>query len=305
MAFLLSVGRIIKFSLQDIFRNIWLSLITVLILILTLLSVNLLLAVRAISSAAVGTVKDKVDINIYLRPNAEHDRIMALKAKVSVLPNVKNVRYVSQEEALAAFRQSHANDPKIIEALRELDNNPLTPSLVIKPENPDAFHDLINELNNLNDPIIESRNFEDHKLILSKINGITRKVSDAGFMVSLFFIVITLLVIYNTVRVAIYTHRNEIAVMRLVGASNIFIKGPFLVAGVIYSLVSMLVVVLAFFLFLNLLQPYLETFFTGYNFNITSYFVQNFGAIFGLQFLAAVAVNMLASLVAVSKYSNV
>ena len=303
--FLLSLGRVIKFSFQDVLRNIWLSLITIMILILTLSSVNLLLAVRAISGAAIGTVKEKVDINLYLRTTAEHDKIMALKAQISSLSDVKEVRYVSQDEALSVFRQEHVNDPQIIEALKELDKNPLTPSLVIKPKNSDNFNDLINELNKLESPIIESRNFEDHRLMLSKINAITKRVSDTGFVVSLVFMSITLLVIYNTVRVGIYTHRNEIAIMRLVGASNRFIKGPFLVSGVIYSLISMLVVIFGFFLFLNLLQPYLETFFTGYNFNIISYFTTNFWPIFVLEFLAASVVNMLASLVAASKYSHV
>lgn len=305
MALLLSLGRIIKFSFQDIVRNIWLSLITIMILVLTLFSVNLLLAVRAISSAAVGTVKEKVDVSLYLRATAEHDKIMALKARVNSLSGVKEVNYISQEEALLNFKKNHQNDPQIIEALRELDKNPLTPSLVIKPKNSDNFDDLINNLNKLDDPIIESRNFEDHKIMLDKINTITRRISDAGFIVSLIFMAITLLVIYNTVRVAIYTHRNEIAIMRLVGASNRFIKGPFLVSGVIYSLVSMLIVFFVFFLFLNLLQPYLETFFTGYNFNIISYFTSNFWMIFGLEFLIASLVNMFASLVAASKYSHV
>jgi len=305
MSFLLSLGRIIKFSFQDIIRNIWLSLITIMILILTLLSVNLLLAVRAISSAAVGTVKEKIDINLYLRTTAEHDNIMVLKAKVGSLSGVKEVRYVSQDEALSVFRHDHQNEPQIIEALKELDKNPLTPSLVIKPQNSDDFNDLINELNKIEDPIIESRNFEDHRLMLAKINNITKKVSDTGFAVSLIFIFITLLVIYNTVRVAIYTHRSEIAIMRLVGGSNWFVKGPFLVSGVIYSLLSMLIVVFVFLLFLNLLQPYLETFFTGYSFNIITYFSNNFWYIFGLEFLIASLVNMVASLVAASKYSHV
>jgi cell division transport system permease protein len=302
---LIPLLRIFKFSFQDIFRNIWLSLVTVIILILTLFSVNLLLAVKAISSAAVATVKAKVDISLYLRTSAEPDKIMALKARVGSLPGVQDVKYVSQEEALVIFKKNHEADPQIIEALRELDKNPLTPSLIIKPADADNFNDLINELNKIDDPIIESRNFEDHKIMLAKINTITQRVSDAGFAVSVIFILITLLVIYNTVKVAIYTHRGEIGIMRLVGASNWFIRGPYLASSLIYSVASMLVVVVGFLIFLNLLQPYLETFFLGYNFNILSYFVSNFGGIFGVEFLVALAINSLASLIAVSKYSHV
>jgi cell division transport system permease protein len=302
---LIPLLRIFKFSFQDIVRNVWLSLVTVIILVLTLFSVNLLLAVKAISSAAVATVKEKVDISLYLRTTAEPDKIMALKARVSSLPNVKEVKYLSQEEALVIFKKNHEADPQIIEALRELDKNPLTPSLIIKPVDANNFNDLINALNKIDDPIIESRNFEDHKAMLAKINDITRKVSDAGFMVSVIFILITLMVIYNTVKVAIYTHKSEIGIMRLVGASNWFIRGPFLASSLIYSVVSMIIVVTGFLVFLNLLQPYLETFFMGYNFNILSYFTSNFGGIFGVELLVALAINSLASLIAVSKYSHV
>lgn len=301
----ISFWRILKFSFQDIFRNIWLSIVTILILTLTLLSVNLLISVQAISSAAVETVKDKVDISLYLMPDAPEERVASLKARIAVLENVKDVQYVSQADALQAFQETHQDDPGVIEALQELDQNPLTPSLVIAPKDTNKFDQLITDLNRINDSIIESRNFDDHKILLSKINAITKKVSDAGFLVSIIFIFITLLVIFNTVRVAIYTHRNEIGIMRLVGASNWFIKAPFLTSSLIYTLIATIIVIIVFYGFLTLLHPYLQTFFVGYNFNIINYFTSNFWGIFGLQFLAAAMVNILASLLAVSKYSKV
>ena len=113
-----SLWRVIKFSFQDIARNIWLSIVTVLILILTLVSVNLLISVQAISEAAIATVKDKVDISLYLTIDAPEDRVIALKAKVAVLDQVKEVTYVSQSEALQRFQTAHQNDPKIIYALQ-------------------------------------------------------------------------------------------------------------------------------------------------------------------------------------------
>ncbi|MFH1413128.1 MAG: permease-like cell division protein FtsX [bacterium] len=299
------IWRIIKFSFQDILRNIWLSIVTVLILILTLLSVNLLIGVQAISTATVETIKDKVDISLYLDADAPEDRITSLKARISVLENVQDVRYISQAEALQSFQARHQNDPKIIEALQELDKNPLTPSLVIIPKDTNKFDELIAELNRISDSIIESRNFDDHKAMLAKIDAITNKVSDAGFLVSSIFIFISLLVIFNTVRVAIYTHRNEIGIMRLVGASDWFIRSPFLISSLIYTLVAMIVVIIVFYAFLTLLHPYLQTFFVNYNFNIIVYFSSNFMGIFGLQFIVAAIVNLSASLLAVGKYSKV
>jgi len=134
---------------------------------------------------------------------------------------------------------------------------------------------------------------------------ITERVNQAGFAVSLLFIFITLLVLYNTLRVAIYTHRSEIAIMRLVGASDWFIRAPFIISSLLYTLIGVVISGTVFYLFLNLLQPYLEAFFLNYDFNIIHYFQSNFAQFFILEFAAAAAINIIASLVAVRKYSNI
>lgn len=300
-----SLYRIIKFSFQDVFRNIWLSLVTVMILILALFSVNMLLTVDLISKAAINSVKEKIDVNLYLKPESEETQILALKAKVSGLTQVKDVKYVSKAEALEIFRERHKSNPEILDALKELGKNPLTPVLIIQPKNIDEYDKLILTLNNIDSEIIESRNFDDHKTILTKINGISHKVTQVGMFLSSVFIIITLLVVYNAIRVAIYSHRKEITIMRLVGASNWFIRSPFLISSVIYAAFGVLAIIALFYPFLSLLQPYLETFFIEYQMNIVSYFNQHFVLIFGLQFIGAVFVNGLASIMAVGKYSKV
>jgi cell division transport system permease protein len=301
----LSFFRVIKFSFQDILRNIWLSLVTILILFLALFSVNLLLTVKVISSTAVDSVKEKIDMSFYLNENAKEEQIAILKSKISAIEGIKEVKYVSKEEALKSFTSKHKEDSSILEALKELNNNPLSASLVVRPENVDDYKGLINNLEKIEDGIIESRNFNDHKVMIEKIDGITKKISDAGVAVSSIFIFITLLVIYNTVKIAIYTHKEEISIMRLVGASNFFIKSPFLLSSIIYTLIGALFSIFCFYLFLTLLQPYLETFFTGYSFDILLYFESNFIKIFGLEILISAIINVFASLFAVDKYSDV
>ncbi len=302
---LISLGRALKFSFQDIARNIWLSFVTVIILVLALFSVNLLIAVQVISSAAVDTVRDKIDISLYLRTEAAESDILALRGKIAALPNVREVTYISKQQALADFQKKHENNPDVIGALRELDTNPLSPSLAIHPQDPNKYDELINDLNHISDPIIEARNFDDHKLLLQKIDTITSRISEAGFLVSLLFVLITLLFLYNTIRVAIYTHRQEIAIMRLVGASSWFIRAPFLISSVLYTLIGVIITTGLFYLFLSLLQPYLETFFLNYDFNIVSYFRANFVYLLLIEFFGTAIVNILASLVAVRKYSNI
>ncbi|MCK4554174.1 permease-like cell division protein FtsX [Candidatus Parcubacteria bacterium] len=303
--FILSFVRIIKFSFQDIGRNIWLSIVTITILILALFSVNMLLTVNVISKAAIGAIKEKIDVSLYLKPDAEEAKIMALKAKVSNLEQVKDTQYISKAKALENFKAKHKDESEILESLRELGKNPLTPSLIIKPKDVDQYEELIASLNKIDDDIIESRNFDDHKIMITKINGITDKVSEVGMIVSLIFVIITVLLVYNAICMAIHDHRREIKIMRLVGASNWFIRAPFLFSSIIYTIVGVSAIVGIYYFFITLLQPYIETFFIDYDINLITYFNENFIIIFGAQFLVAMGVNILASLIAVGRYSKV
>jgi cell division transport system permease protein len=261
--------------------------------------------VKVVGDTAINAVKEKVDVNLYLKADADENEIEALRNNINNLTVVKNVEYISKEDALESFRNENIDNPEIIQALRVLGANPLTPNLVIKPSDPDKMDELVEELNSINSPIIESRNFVDHQRILEKIRNITDQVSQAGLVISLIFILITLSVVYNAIRVAIYTHNQEVTIMKLVGASNSFIYSPFLLSSLIYTLVGVVILIGLFYPFLSLLQPYLEAFFVGYDVNIISYFNDNFFVIFGLQFIGISFINILASLIAIRKYANI
>jgi len=297
--------RIIKFSFQDIFRNVWLTVATITILLLALFSVNTLLTVGVISDSAVAAIKEKINISLYLKPDSSEPQILELKERINSSGQVKQITYVSKQVALESFREKYKNNQEVLAALKELGRNPLSPSLTITPANLEESETLINRLRTIDSPIIESRDFSDNSSILQKINNITKRINEVGLFIIAIFILTSMLVVYNAIRVAIYTHRQEIEIMRLVGASNFFIYMPYLVSAFFYSLVSLLIVIAVFYPFLSLLQPYLEVFFTGYNVNILTYFVDNFWGIFSLQFLAVLAINIVASVLAVRKYAKV
>lgn len=302
---MLSLYRIIKFSFQDIVRNVWLTIVTLTILLLALFSINTLVTVRVISDNAVAAVKQKIDISLYLKPETVESEIIALKNKIASSPKVKDVVYTSKQSAIDSFREKYKNDPTVLAALKELGRNPLSPSLTVVPKDFDESNLVINELKMLDSSIIESRDFSDNTVILNKINSITNRVNEVGLAIIFIFVLTSLLVVYNAIRVAIYTHRQEIEIMRLVGASNFFIYMPYIFSAFVYALLSVLIVISVFYPFLTLLQPYLETFFMGYSVNILSYFVDNFFTIFGAQFLVVLVINIVASLFAVRKYAKV
>lgn len=301
---MLSLYRIIKFSLQDIVRNVWLTFVTITILLLALFSINMLLTVRLVSDNAIGAVKEKIDISLFIKAETPEADILALRDRISASPRVRNVVYVSRQAAIDSFRQKHANNQAVLAALKELGRNPLSPSLTIIPENFEESSLLINELRTLDSPIIESRDFSDNAAILAKITSVSDRVNEVGIFIISIFIVTSLLVVYNAIRVAIYTHRQEIEIMRLVGASNFFLYFPYLFSAFVYALISVLIMVAVYYPFLTLLQPYLEAFFTGYSINLLSYYVENFWGLFGGQFLVILAITSIASLFAVRRYGR-
>jgi len=302
---MLSFFRIIKFSLQDIVRNIWLSIVTITILLLALLSINTLLTVRVVSDNAVNAVKEKIDISLYLKPEASENDIAALRGRLAGMPEIKSVSYTSKQDALDSFRGKYRDNPEILQALRELGSNPLSPSLAITPADFDNTGNLVNSLRQLDSDIIESRDFSDNTAVVTKIQSVTNRVNEVGAIIIVIFVLTSLLVVYNSIRVAVYTHKKEIEIMRLVGASNFFVYMPFLFSAFIYALISVLVMIAVFYPFLTLFQPYLEVFLAGYNVNLISYFVYNFIPVFGLQFGIIFLITLLASFFAVRKYARV
>lgn len=297
--------RVLKFSLQDISRNIWLSVITITILILAMFSINTLILTKTISANAIDAIKNKINISLYLTSDANEAEIFYLKDKVIAMDRVRDVKYISKQEALDSFRANNENNEEILQALTELGQNPLSPSLIISPKNADEVADLIEELKVLDSEIIESRDFADNSLILERINNITNRINDIAIIIIAVFIITSLLVIYNSIKVAIYTHKKEIEIMRLVGASNIFIHAPYLISSLIYTLVASLIIIGITFPLLSIAQPYLEVFFVGYNINVVKYFYSHFLSIFGIQFLGIAIINIIASYLAVRKYSKI
>ena len=303
---LFSTIRVLKFAAQDFFRNFWLSLVTVTILILSLFSINFIIVVGVISQTAITAVEDKIDLNLYLIPDAGEDDIAALKSELERLDGVKDVSYISKAQALEAFQSKHQANQSIQDALREVGKNPLSASLIVEARELNNYTAIIDSLNNLSKhAVIESQNFDDHKTLLKTMSAITARTRQVGILVSLIFVAVTILVVFNAVRIAIYTHQKEIRIMKLVGASNWFIRAPFLAEAIFYALAGTLVIIVIFYPFLQLLQPYLGAFFNAESLNIIAYFNHNFITIFGIEFLAACLINTLASLLAVGKYMKV
>ncbi len=303
---MITVYRIGKFAFQNFWRNIWLSIITVTILVLTLLTVNILLVLNVIGQTAVKTIEAKIDVSVTFTPETSTTLIGNARGYLLSLPQVKDVRTLSPEEVLRDFRADNAGNPDVLASLDEVEGNPFGGQLVILANNPEDFDFILEALESPEyKPSIADKDFEDHQVVIQNITTTFDKIRTGGIILGGIFLLITVLIIVNTIRVAIYTHREEIGIMRLVGAPNFFIRAPFLVEAMLYTLIAVLVTIAIVYPTISLIEPALDAFFQTTPTGLLSYFTANFELIFGLQLAALCIINMVATGFAMRKYLQV
>jgi len=298
--------RVIKFSSQDFWRNFWLSAATILVLVLTLVSINFLITLNLLTETAVAEVQDKIDVSIYFKQGVAESEIGNVKSYLLSLSQVKDVEYVSPEQALAEFQKKHKDSQVIQESLEEVGENPLGATLIVKANNPADYPEILQVFDGPQyDSIIQEKSFEDHEAVIKKIDSISEKAKTTGLGIAGLFAIIAVLIGFNTVRMTIYTHREEIGVMKLVGAANWFVRAPYLASGIFYGIFSVLLSILVTFPLIGFAEPYLAGFFGGSGFNLLGHFSQNFLQIFGWQFVGVVLLNFVTSSLAVGRYLKV
>jgi cell division transport system permease protein len=300
--------RVIRSGFVNFWRNGVVSVASVLIMTVTLFVIGLMIFVGALLESSLVQIKDKVDINIYLSLDATDDSIINLKNSIESLPEVLSVQYTTRDQALENFKARHENDYLTIQALDELNENPLGASLSVKAKKTSQYEGIAKFLEDSRSSdgsksIINKINYFQNKIAIDRLTKIIAGVEKISFAVAIFMIVVSIIIMFNTIRLAIYTAREEIAVMRLVGASNLYIRGPFVVEGVIYGVFSSIVAMVLFYPITFWLGDATVNFFGGIN--LFEYYIQNFAQIFLTILISGVLLGSISSYLAVRKYLKV
>ena len=266
-----SLWRIIVYGFQDVFRNISLSIMTVLILVLMLLSINTLVFLRVIAMKATETVEKRIDVSVFVRPEVPESSVEELQRYLASFPSVTQVVYKNSDEVLRDFRAKHQDSPDILASLDELGENPLGSTIRVQTKRPEDYRTIIDALRVPEyENVVEAKTFGDTERAIERINAIVREVERFSVALSALFAVIAFLIIFNTIRVAIYTQRAEISIKKLVGASNWFVRGPYIVEACFFTVLSVGVSIGLLFFTVRFADPYLASVFeesgilTGY-----------------------------------------
>lgn len=300
------IFRIIKFGLQNFARNFWLSVATVSVLVLTLVSVNILLALNVLGKVAMSEVKSKVDVSVHFKPEVEDSRVQTVKIALLSLPEVQDVEEITPEEAMAQFSEEHADDPEVVESLGEVGENPFGSTLVIRARDIGDYPKILATLDDpAFAPLIESKDEGDREAMIARVETISDKITLFGLSVSAVFAFLTLLIVFNTIRVSIYTRREEIGIMRLVGASDNFIRGPFYVEALLWSLCAMAICLAVVLPAAVIGQPHLQNFFGTDTADLAGFYRANFIAVFGSQLAAVALLAVVTTKMATAKYLKI
>lgn len=296
-----SVFRLVKYAFQDIARNFSLSFMTVFILILMLLSANALWAVDITTKEAVKLVKGQINISLYFVPAATTKNVEEVEKYLLSFPEVINTDVLSREQVLENFKTRHTLSTEVLDALKELDTNPFGPTMIIETKEPKDYKKIIDALDVPEyEYLIESKSFDEHEEAIEKIQNITNRIEEVILWLCIVFVLISFMVIFNTIRVAIYTQRVEIGIKRLVGASNWFIRGPYFLESLIFTILSVLTNFAIILFGLRWVDPYLSMVFTN-GFTLTSYYNSHILLLFLVQFSAVLMLTIFSSILAMRR----
>lgn len=304
--FFTKIKRILRGGFVSFWRNGYVSLAAVLVMTVTLSVITLIIFVGALLNSTLGSIKDKVDVNVYFVKTADEPRILTLKKSLESLPQVTKVEYVSRDQALQDFKTTHQNDQLTLSALDELNDNPLGASFNIRASDPSQYQSIVNFLKDISvsdqsgTNIIDRINYEQNKRAIDALSRIIEASKKLGTIVVIFFVIVSILITFNTIRLAIYIFRDEISVMRLVGASEMYIRGPFVTVGLMYGFVSGIVTLIILYPFAYWVGPITLNLGTGLN--LFQYYLANFGPLFVVVVGSGLVLGAVSSYLAVKKY---
>jgi cell division transport system permease protein len=305
-----NIKRTLKSGFVSFWRNGSVSLASVLVMIVTLLVISSIIFIGAMLGSTLKSIESKVDINVYITQTASDTDIASLHKSIKNLPEVASATLTTREEALTQFRQRHQDDELTLQALDEIGTNPLGASFNIRAKDPSQYETIVKFLDSQKTGvdgsgagIIERVNYSNNKAAIDALNRIMTSSRKLGTIVVTFFALVSILITFNTIRLAIYIFREEIAVMRLVGASEMYIRGPFVTVGLMYGAVAGIITLILLYPMTYYVGPL--TFNLGTGLNVFNYYVGNFGQMFFVVVGTGLILGAVSSYLAVKKYLKV
>lgn len=260
-----ALHRIIKTAINSLWRNSWLSVASTLIMIVTLIVISVFVSLTIITNKVTDALKDRIDMAAYIDEKVTQDQLYSLQKVIAARTDVESVTYVSKEEALKVWQERNNDNQKIRDVITA-QNNPLPRSLEIKTKNPEDLENIAKMLESQEySPLIKELSYKKNKDMINRLINITDFIKTMGWSLSIIFILISILVIYNTIRLTIFARSEEIEIMKLVGATDWYIRGPFVVEGIAYGVLATVIASIVLFVTFKLMMPWAQQYLGGFD----------------------------------------
>lgn len=300
----ISLLRVIKTGAINFYRNFWLSATATLIMVITLAILTLTLVTFNITSVAIQNIQERVDISVYFKTEVSEQQIFSISSELEQLPEIAAVKYISAADALASFKEKHSDNQLIQDSLGQLTDNPLPPTLQVKAKNLDDYPKIAEELSKSDyAAFIDKVNFQDNRSVIERLSRILSAVKRLGVGMAVVFCFIAVLVIFNTIRLTIFNRREEVEIMKLVGATNWYIRWPFIIESILYALAASIITILFTIPIFNYLLPRLNIY-LGTNLTSDTWGF-NLWIIFAIQLVTALILGIISSTIAIRRYLRI
>lgn len=244
---MLTNWRMVRYGVNNFSRNVWLSVAATAVMVVTLLIIFSTMSARNVLIETVSFISGRVDMSMYLKSDISQEQAMELKRRVEKLDNVTSVRYISSEEARAQQAEQNKQDSETLEAIREASNKmPATLRINLEDINDTSSLTTFVGSDGLYQELRDSSRSpsfqgDRQQQTIGRIGGWVRLAEVGGGIATLVFVIISALVVFNTIRMAIFNRKDEIHMMKLIGAERGFIRGPFLIEATIYGLIAAII----------------------------------------------------------------
>ena len=304
----LSLTRIIKTGFINLFRNISLSAAAIAVMMITLTIILFSVLANATFQNTIAQINNEISISVWLNDSVTTQQVKSEMASLRKLPNVKSVSYISKTQALAIYKSEQPNNSQLQQEVTET-NNPLPASIEVKPFDSTKIQTIENFLKQpatvaLEDPQYSNSYGGDQKVAIDKIAHATSILREAGLIAIVVFAAVSVLIIFNTIRMAIFNRREEIRTMRLLGARTWYIRGPFVVESMCYGIFAAIIATLLVDAVFVGSTSALEASSLGLldiNYSHT-YFVHHFWVLLTLELTIGIIIGAVSSVIATRKY---
>lgn len=260
--------RMARYGANNFTRNAWLTTAATAVMTITLVIIFTTVMARSVLVSTVDELRQKVDYSIYLKSDVEDYEVAKARQAIESLESVSNVRYINTEQARAAYIDQNKPSVEELQAISELKINPFFPSLRVVIKDPSKTAELASLVANneavkdvLNpDPKRQPSFAGEKKKVIETISSWARLAERVGIIASVIFIAISMLIIFNTIRMAIFNRRDEIEMMKLIGADKGFIRGPFVVEAVMYGFFAAIAATVLGYTMLVTIEPQLTSY---------------------------------------------